>query len=111
MKRKPRRRNCTISSITTSEVRWRGRWPSVRQTEQKEQCLGQPRTVCTDDHMCAPELKRFLGIKRGVDSTENHISTPLSCHLSNFIATQSVCGMNTDPDGVPLLNSARIHLE
>jgi hypothetical protein len=61
--------------------------------------------------MCAPKLKRFLGIKRGVDSAENHISTPLSCHLSNFIATQSVCGMNTDPDGLPLLNSVRIHLE
>src|SRR6266852_4048275 len=62
-------------------------------------------------HMCAAEFKRFLGIKRGVNSAENHISTPLSCHLSNFIAAQSVGGMNTDPDGVPLLNSARIHLE
>ena len=31
--------------------RWRGRWPSVFHTEQNEQCLGQPRTVCTDAHM------------------------------------------------------------
>jgi hypothetical protein len=34
-------------------VRWRGVWPSVRQTEQNEQCFGQPRTVCTDAHMYA----------------------------------------------------------
>jgi hypothetical protein len=27
------------------------RWPSVRHTEQNEQCFGQPRTVCTDAHM------------------------------------------------------------
>ena len=32
-------------------ARLRGSWPSVRQTEQNEQCFGQPRTVCTDAHM------------------------------------------------------------
>ena len=37
----------------TSEARWRGFWPSVRQTEQNEQCLGQPRTVCTEAIMYA----------------------------------------------------------
>ena len=26
-------------------------WPSVRHTEQNEQCFGQPRTVCTEAHM------------------------------------------------------------
>ncbi len=31
--------------------RCRGFCPSVRHTEQNEQCLGQPRTVCTDAHM------------------------------------------------------------
>ena len=28
-----------------------GCWPSVRHTEQNEQCFGQPRTVCTEAHM------------------------------------------------------------
>ena len=37
--------------MTPSLVRWRGRWPSVFQTEQNEQCFGHPRTVCTDAHM------------------------------------------------------------
>ena len=32
-------------------ARCRGSWPSVRHTEQNEQCFGQPRTVCTDAHM------------------------------------------------------------
>ena len=31
--------------------RWRGFCPSVRHTEQKEQCLEHPRTVCTEAHM------------------------------------------------------------
>ena len=51
MKRKPIRRNWTISSTTASTVRWRGSCPSVRQTEQKEQCFGHPRTVWTEAHM------------------------------------------------------------
>ena len=51
MKRNPFRRKTTISDITASTVRMRGAWPSVRQTEQNEQCLGQPRTVCTEAHM------------------------------------------------------------
>ena len=33
------------------DVALRGFWPSVRHTEQNEQCFGQPRTVCTDAHM------------------------------------------------------------
>lgn len=37
----------TSSSSPASAACWRGRWPSVLHTEQKEQCLGQPRTVCT----------------------------------------------------------------
>jgi hypothetical protein len=28
-----------------------GCWPSVRQTEQNEQCFGQPRMVWTEAHM------------------------------------------------------------
>src|SRR4029078_11693267 len=52
--RNPRRRRSTISPITASTVRCRGRWPSVFHTEQKEQCLGRPRTVCTDAHMYLP---------------------------------------------------------
>src|SRR5487761_161375 len=40
--------------MTASEARWRGRWPSVRQTEQNEQCFGQPRTVCTEAHIYCP---------------------------------------------------------
>src|SRR3954462_7579442 len=47
----PMRRNCTISSSTESVVRCRGFCPSVFHTEQNEQCLGQPRTVCTEAHM------------------------------------------------------------
>ena len=35
-------------------ARARGAWPSVRHTEQNEQCFGQPRTVCTDAHMYLP---------------------------------------------------------
>src|SRR5919197_1017113 len=42
MNRKPSRRSCTISSITASEARWRGRCPSIRHTEKNEQCLGTP---------------------------------------------------------------------
>ena len=45
------RRSSTISSITASVGAARGFWPSVRHTEQNEQCLGQPRTVCTEAHM------------------------------------------------------------
>src|SRR6478672_1221879 len=37
--------------MTASTPRCRGRCPSVFQTEQNEQCFGQPRTVCTDAHM------------------------------------------------------------
>ena len=33
------------------DPRCRGFWPSVRHTEQNEQCFGQPRTVCTEPHM------------------------------------------------------------
>ena len=33
------------------DVRCRGFCPSVRHTEQNEQCFGQPRTVCTEAHM------------------------------------------------------------
>ncbi len=51
MKRKPRRRSSTISRTTRPTPRCRGSWPSVRHTEQNEQCFGQPRTVCTDAHM------------------------------------------------------------
>ena len=51
MKRNPRRRSSTISPTTVSTLRCRGFWPSVRQTEQNEQCFGQPRTVCTEPHM------------------------------------------------------------
>ena len=47
----PLRRSSTISSITASLPRTRGFCPSVRHTEQNEQCFGQPRTVCTDAHM------------------------------------------------------------
>ena len=36
----------------------RGAWPSVRHTEQNEQCFGQPRTVCTDAHMYLPRWIR-----------------------------------------------------
>ena len=39
------------SGITGSLGRCLGFWPSVRQTEQNEQCLEQPRTVCTDAHI------------------------------------------------------------
>ena len=42
MKRKPLRRSSTISSTTASLVRTRGFCPSVRHTEQNEQCFGQP---------------------------------------------------------------------
>ncbi len=45
------RRSSTISVTTSSTPRWRGFWPSVRHTEQNEQCFGQPRTVCTEPHM------------------------------------------------------------
>ncbi len=45
------RRSSTISSITASVARTRGFWPSVRHTEQNEQCFGQPRTVCTEADM------------------------------------------------------------
>ena len=48
MNLKPRARKSRTSSITSSALRMRGFWPSVRHTEQNEQCLGQPRTVCTD---------------------------------------------------------------
>ena len=51
MKRNPRRRSATTSRTTSSTVRCRGFWPSVRHTEQKEQCFGQPRIVCTEPHM------------------------------------------------------------
>ncbi len=51
MKRKPRLRSSTTSETTASTPRCRGFWPSVRQTEQNEQCFGQPRTVCTEPHM------------------------------------------------------------
>src|SRR5690242_14386690 len=44
MNRKPWRRSSTISSRTASTRHCRGFWPSVRHTEQNEQCLGQPRT-------------------------------------------------------------------
>ncbi len=40
-----------ISSTTFWNLRWRGFCPSVRQTLQKEQCLGQPRMVCTEAHI------------------------------------------------------------
>ena len=45
------RRSSTISSTTASVVRCRGSCPSVRQTEQNEQCFGHPRTVCTEPNM------------------------------------------------------------
>ena len=45
------RRSSTTSSTTGFTGRCRGFCPSVRHTEQNEQCLGQPRTVCTDAHM------------------------------------------------------------
>jgi hypothetical protein len=51
MKRKPLRRSATISLTTAATRRCRGFWPSVRHTEQNEQCFGQPRTVCTEPHM------------------------------------------------------------
>ena len=55
MKRKPRRRSSTISATTVVDAALRGFWPSVRHTEQNEQCFGQPRTVCTErPHVACP---------------------------------------------------------
>ena len=58
MKRMPLRRSSTISRITGANGRWRGLCPSVRHTEQNEQCLGHPRVVCTDPHMYLPSGRR-----------------------------------------------------
>src|SRR5438876_3732150 len=46
-----------------------------------------------------------------MNSAKNHISAPLSCHLPDFIATQSVGRMNADAYRVPRLNLLRIHLK
>jgi radical SAM superfamily enzyme YgiQ (UPF0313 family) len=46
--------------------RMRGAWPSVRQTEQNEQCLGQPRTVWTEPHMRRTDVvvEEILDLRR-----------------------------------------------
>jgi hypothetical protein len=46
----PLRRSSTISRHHGGRDE-RGLCPSVRHTEQNEQCFGQPRTVCTVPHM------------------------------------------------------------
>ena len=53
-------------------ARCRGFWPSVRQTEQNEQCFGQPRTVCTEPHMYRPSRQQVPARRHeavGVDAS------------------------------------------
>src|SRR5260370_23773360 len=66
-------------------------------------------SVAFYDGMGAAEFSRFFGIKGCMNSAKNHIRAPLSRQLPDFVTPQCVCSMNANSDGIPRLNSLRVH--
>jgi hypothetical protein len=57
--------------------------------------------------VCASEIDRFLGIKGGVNSAEDHVRAALPRQLSNFVSAQCVRRVNADADRIASLNLFR----
>src|SRR5579872_7613621 len=48
--------------------------------------------------VCGAQFRRFLGIKRRVNSTKNHSRSPLAGRVANLVSAKYVARVNADAD-------------
>ena len=111
MKRKPAAAQLHDLATTLSTPRCRGFCPSVRHTEQNEQCFGHPRTVCTEPHMYRPSGSRS---QRAGTKLSASTRPPSYCRLQRALRAHvsSTSGQTTSPsprdDGVRAAELVRL---
>src|SRR5258706_16233479 len=51
----------------------------------------------------------FVRIEGGVNSSENHVCASIPCQFPDFVAAESICGVDADANNIARLNLVGVH--